>query len=174
MPVASIATNLFPIRTTLVTFKTSIRILAGTGVGSDEHRGLVFEIGDSAAGVAIWLDDTTVNAHAGEDGIVTGANVVHDNTVELPVGLELSLVLAVRPGDGRFILWGNGEELDRSQATDLDFDTAGEWASSSPGSFAAVVQGTTISDVAQTGAPSGFEVIEPLSVYMGVVPTHFW
>lgn len=173
MEVASIdVANSFPVRTNLITFKTAIRILAGTGAGSDEHRGLVFELGDSVAGIALWLDDTTINAHAGEAGAVTGATATYDNTVELPEGLELNIIIAIRPGNGQIIMWGNGTELARSQASALDFD-AGEWASASPGSFASAVQGTIVADVTQTGAPSGFEVIEPLSVFSGSVPRQF-
>jgi len=175
MAVATINNAQFPAadHTRTVTFKTAIRILAGTGGGLDEHRGLVFELGSSAIGVALWLDDTTISFRAGENGSVNGAVAELDNTVELPTGLELELVAAVRPGDGRVRLWANGQEVARATASSNTFGAAGTWMAASDGSFAAAVSGTTPADVTQTGAPSGFEVIEPLSVYLGQVPRHF-
>ena len=69
------------------------------------------DTGDSAIGTALWIGDSTIGLHAGEDSTVNGATALFDNTVELPEGLELELICAVRPGDGRIILWGNGKEL---------------------------------------------------------------
>jgi len=176
MEIASIATaTQFPVLTTPITFKTAIEITAGTGVGLDEHRGLVFELGDATIGTALWVGDSTIGFHSGEDGVANGATALFDNTVELPVGLVLELVVSVRPGDGRVRMWANGNELARATASSNGFGAAGSWAAASNGSFASAVQGTIIVDVpaVSQGAPSGFAVIEPLSVYVGQVPRHF-
>lgn len=172
MPVANIdVASVFPVRTTLITFRTSVRIIAGAG----QHRGLMFELGDATIGAAAWVGDQTIGFHAGEDGVVDGATALFDNSAELPVGLELELVFGVRPGDGRVRMWGNGTEIARSVASSGDFGAAGAWAAASAGSFAAAAQGTVVPDVPviSQGAPAGFEVIEPLSVYVGQVPRHF-
>jgi len=176
MAVANIDTNArFPSRTGVITFKTAIRILEGTGVGSDEHRGLVFEFGDAAIGAALWVGDSTIGFHAGEDGTVNGATALFDNTVELPETLELELLCAVRPGDGRVRMWGNGTELARSTASSNTFGALGTWTAAADGSFAAAKQGAVVADVPAVSdqAPSGFQVIEPLSVFVGKVPRHF-
>jgi len=142
MAVASIDTGaVFPNRTSPITFRTAIRITENTG----EHRGLVFEFGDATTGAALWIGDETIGFHAGDDGTTDGATALFDNGAELPVGLELELIAAIRPGDGRVRL------------------------------FASAVQGTIIADVPEIsqGAPAGFDVIEALSVYQGQIPRHF-
>jgi len=172
MEVADIATGtIFPVRTNLISFKTAIAITENAG----QHRGLVFEFGDDAIGAALWVGDQTIGFHAGEDGTVNGATALFDNTIELPVGLELELIAAVRPGDGRVRVWANGDELTRSTASSDGFGTAGAWTAASNGSFAAAAQGTVVPDVPaiSQGAPAGFAVIEPLSIYEGQVPRHF-
>lgn len=169
MPVASIDTGaIFPSRSGLVTFKTAIRITENSG----EHRGLVFEFGDSATGVALWIGDETIGFHAGDDGDADGATALYDLGAELPVGAEYSLTAAVRSGDGRVRLWANGTEIARATATN---ESIAAWAADSAGSFAAAAQGTVVADVpvASQGAPTGFTVIEPLSVYVNQIPRHF-
>ena len=172
MAVADIDTGaIFPSRTTPITFRTAIEITANAGV----HKGLVFEFSGSDIGAALWIGDQTIGFHAGEDGTVNGATALFDNTAELPVGLLMDLVVAIRPGDGRVRMWGNGTELARAVASSNTFGVAGTWAEDSNGSFAAAPQGTIIVDVpaASQVAPGGFTVIEPLSVYVGQVPRHF-
>jgi len=172
MEVADIAAGtIFPVRTAPITFKTAIAITENAG----QHRGLAFEFGDDAIGSALWVGDNTIGFHSGEDGTVNGATALFDNTVELPVGLELEIIVAARPGDGRVRMWGNGNELARSTASSNGFGIAGSWAAASNGSFASAAQGTVIPDVPaiSQGAPAGFTVVEPLSVYVGQVPRHF-
>ena len=168
MAVADININQFPTRTTLVTFQTAIRITAAAAVA-----GLAFEIGDSTMGVGLWLGSQTLGFHAGEDGTVNGATALFDNGTAWPDGLELDIVAAVRPGDGRVRIWANGQEVARSTASSDTFGAGGAWAASSNGSFAAAVQGTTPVDVVESGAPTNFDVIEPLSVFVGNIPRHF-
>jgi hypothetical protein len=172
MELADIDTNsIFPVRNTPITFKTAIRITENAG----EHRGLAFEFGDAAIGAALWVGDETIGFHAGEDGVVNGATALFDNAAELPVGWEIDIVAAARPGDGRVRVWANGLELARSTASSDTFGAAGTWTAASNGSFASAAQGAIVPDVPaiSQGAPAGFEVIEPLSVYVGQVPRHF-
>ncbi len=172
MALADIDTGgIFPSRTTPITFRTAIEITDNAGV----HKGLVFEFSGAAIGAALWIGDQTIGFHAGEDGTVNGATALFDNTAELPAGLLMDLVVAIRPGDGRVRMWGNGKELARAVASSNTFGAAKAWAEDSNGSFAATVQGTIIVDVPAVSqiAPNGFTVIEPLSVYVGQVPRHF-
>ena len=167
MAVAPIAAALFPVRDTLITFKTAIRITAAAPTG------LVFEFGSSSRGVAIWVDNNLLRVRAGSAATFDRARATFNNTVDFPVGLEMEIVAAVRPGDGRVRLWGNGRELARDTSVNGNFGSPSDWAASSAGSFATAVQGSTPADVDQTGAPTNFEVIEPLSVYVGQIPRHF-
>lgn len=171
MAVATIDTGAaFPDRSSWVTFATEIEILDNLGV----HRGLVFEFGDAAAGCALWIGDETIGFHAGAAGEVDGATALFDHGAELPVGWRLSLVAAVRVGDGKVRLWGDGVELARGEASGGAFDPL-EWSSDGAGSFAANESGTVVSDVpaGSAQAPAGFAVVAPLSVYAGVIPRHF-
>ncbi len=172
MAVADIDTGeIFPSRTTPITFRTAFEITENAGV----HKGLVFEFSGTNIGAALWLGDQTIGFHAGEDGTVNGATALFDNTVELPVGLLMDLVVAIRPGDGRVRMWGNGTELARAVASSNTFGAAKAWAEDSNGSFATAKQGTVIVDVPAGSqiAPDGFTVVEPLSIYVGQVPRHF-
>ena len=160
MTVASIATATFPVRTGEVTFKTAIRFSDNTST----RTGLIFEFGSSTAGVAIWIEDQQIGFRAGGLGD-NGALATFANGAQWPAGLELDIVASVRPGLGIIEIWLNGQTVLKAQS-----DAFTQWAASSEGSFAAAVQGTTPSDVVQTGAPSNFAVIEPLSVYIGQRP----
>lgn len=166
---STIAAAQFPTRNTLVTFKTAIRITAAAAVA-----GLIFEIGDGDIGIGAWLGSQTLGLHAGEDGTTNGATALFDNGAAWPDGLELDLVFGVRPGDGRVIIWANGDEVARSQASSNTFGAGGTWANSADGAFAQGVEGAAPVDVVEQGAPTNFDVIEPLSAYVGSVPRHFF
>lgn len=169
MPVANIAAASFPsaARTAEITFKTAIRVDDNTTT----RTGLIFEFGDDTTGLAIWIEDQKISIRAG--GLTTnGVLGSFNNGVQWPATLELDIVAAVRPGLGAVALWLNGKEVIKAQNA-AKLLTNLEWAATSAGSFAAAVQGTTPSDVAQTGAPANFEVIEPMSVFVGQRPRQF-
>lgn len=153
-----------------ITFKTAIRINPNGG----EHRGIVFEIGGTSNGIALWVGDHTIGFHAGASGTVNGATALFDNVAELPPGLEMELVVSAIPGNGKVRMWGNGRELARSQASGLIFNPM-VWSGSGNGSFATVLKDNMVTDVPVESAvaPTGFSVIEPLSVYQKQRPRHF-
>jgi len=159
----------FPDRAAPITFRTAVRITDNAGT----HAGLVFELGSATRGAALWIEDDKIGFHAGAAGTTNGATAEFDNAAELPPGLELELVAAIRPGDGLVRLWGNGLEIARGVASGGDF--SGDWADTEDGSFATAPVTGTVTDVpaGSRQAPDGFEVIEPLSVYVGQVPRHF-
>jgi hypothetical protein len=170
MAVAEVSSALFPIRHCAVTFKTAIRITENAGV----HRGTILELGGNLRGVGLWVEDEKIGVRAG--GILINGNAAFgefDNGAELPPGLELELVLAICQGFAALRLWGNGRLLVRAAASAGTF--AGDWAGQNNGAFAAEPFGSTVPEIPAGSAiaPDGFEVIEPLSVYMGQRPRHF-
>jgi hypothetical protein len=165
IPTSPLLATQYPTRNVPITFRTVIRI---TGAAP---AGLIFEIGDATTAIAAWIDDTDVSLRAGDVPAADRALATFDNGVSLPDTLELDLVFSVRPGDGRVRIWGNGQEIARDVASGGAFPNG--WAASSNGAFAAAAVGALPADVAQTGAPSNFDVIEPLSVFVGQVPRHF-
>lgn len=157
---------LFPDRTRPVTFKTAIRFGAGV------HSGLIFEVGSATRGCGLGLVGNFLGFVAGESGTANVSFALFDNVAAFPEGLELELVAAVRPGDGRVRLWANGREIVRDASTSGTFN--GAWADTEDGSFAASKFGGVPAEInAASGTPTNFAIIEPLSVYMGQVPRHF-
>ncbi len=173
IPTASIPNASFPLltRQVWVTFATSIRIGSGA-----THRGLIFEIGSSTSGVAAWVEDDRIGFTAGSGAVTTvdaatGTFVIAGG---LPDTMELDLVFAVRPADGRIRVWGNGFELIRATASGGSL-LSGQWADAGDGSFAAAPNGTVALNVPATSrvVPNGFDVVLPLSVYAKQIPRHF-
>lgn len=159
-------TTVFPSRSAPVTFKTAVRIADNV----DPRAGLIFEFGGNLRMVALWLDNQTLGFRAG--GSVAGefSSVVYDNGEQWPAGLELDIVAGVRPNSGQIQVWLNGLSIIKSSAASGNFN--GEWAGTGDGAFATAAQGALPSDVTQSGAPTNFEVVEPLSVYLRQFPRH--
>lgn len=165
IPTSPILATQFPTRDVLVAFQTTIRITAATPAG------LIFEVGDASTAIAAWIDDADVSLRAGDAAAADRGLATSTTAGGLPANLELDLVCAVRPGDGRVRIYGNGLEIARGVATNGQLPNG--WAASSNGAFAAAAVGALPADVTQTGAPTNFEVIRPLSVFVGQVPRHF-
>lgn len=164
IPTATIPAAAFPTPTGPVTFATRIRVTGATPTG------LLFEIGDGTTAIAAWLDSTTLNVRAGDSGGDL-ATATYTPSGGFTVGLELDLVIAVRPGDGRVRVWNGGTELARDTSANEELPNG--WAASSAGAFAAAASGALPADVTQTGAPTNFAAIAPLSVFMGQTPERF-
>lgn len=156
----------FPDREQLVTFKTAVRFTNRvTAVG------VVFEFGSNTRGCALVVGaPNMVLIGAGGAGTNQAAAIYGGG---FATGAVWELVAAVRPGDGRVRLWANGVEIARATASAGTMGTGG-WADGTDGAFAASAAGPLPALVNSANfAPFGFEVIEPLSVYMGQVPRHF-
>ena len=159
----------FPDTDVPITLRTRVRIVANAGV----HEGLIFEVGDAATAMAAWIDDDQIAFRAG-DALAAdrGLASVTTGTGELQIDREFDLTFVVNPGDGRVRIWDRGDnELARDAASNGQLPNG--WAASSNGAFAAAAVGALPADVLQTGAPNGFVVIRPLSVFVGQVPRHF-
>lgn len=167
IPTAAIAAASFPTRDVPITFATAILITANSGT----HQGLIFELGDATTAVAAWVDDDGITFRAGDTGDDAAAATFTTGTGELPVGRLFELVFAVRPGDGRVRAWDGSIELAR--ATAVNGALPNGWAAASNGAFGAAAVGALPADVTRTGAPAGFMVVRPLSVFAGQAPRHF-
>ena len=167
IPTTPLPATSFPLRTSPVTLETAIRITANSGV----HRGLIFELGDATTAIAAWVDDDSISLRAGDGGADGALAAFSTGSGELPVGQVFDLVFSVRPGDGRLQVWGGSVTLASKQSSSGTMPNG--WAASSNGAFASAAVGALPADVLRTGAPDGFEVIRPLSIYVGQVPRHF-
>lgn len=168
MPVATIDTDVVfpsPSLSRPVTFRSVIEI---TG---PNPTGLVFEFGSDTRGCGLALVGAFIGFVAG--GLTNESSFALFNAGGDPlVGFRMDFTAAVDPGTGRVRVWRNGEELARD--TSVDGDLGGDWSDAGDGSFASIGSGTVHpSIVAGNQAPVGFEVVEPLSVYVGQVPRHF-
>lgn len=166
MAVSTVDTGaIFPDRSRLVTFHTAVRITGSNPIG------LIFEFGSSTRGIALGIYQRFLSFGAGGTS-TEQALASYNNITNFPAGLEMDIVAAVRPGDGLVRTWVNGLELKRGAAAAGNL--GGDWSDSEAGSFASASSGTVRGGfTALDQAPSDFEVIEPLSVYMGQVPRHF-
>lgn len=165
IPTSPVLATEFPDRDLLFAFWTAVRITGATPAG------LIFELGDATTAIAAWIDGGDISFRAGDALAADRALATFTQGPPLPNGLELDLVFAVRPGDGRVRIWGNGTEIARDTAANGQLPNG--FAAASNGAFAAAAVGALPADVTQTGAPSDFDVIQPLSVFRGQVPRHF-
>ena len=167
IPTATLPAASFPSRVVPFTFATSIEVVENGGV----HQGLIFELGDANVAIAAWVDDDQIGFRAGSLGDDRALASFTTGTGELQVGRRFDLVFSVRPGDGRVRFWDDSLELGRATAVNGAFPAG--WAAASDGAFAAAATGALPADVVRTGAPTGFVVVRPLSVYAGQYPRHF-
>ena len=163
--------DIFPSRSLSIFFQTRIRILANGGV----HRGLIFEFGSSSRGCAAWVGDNTIGLTAGSGSVADDrATAIFDLGGELSVGREFQLTLAIITGPGRVRIWDGGLRIADAIAVNNEFN--GDYADTDNGSFASALVGTITPGVppASQIAPSGFEVIEPLTIFNGQHPREFF
>ena len=163
--------DIFPDRSIEIMFQTRIRILANAGV----HRGLIFEFGSSSRGCAAWVGDNTIGFTAGSGTVANDrAEALFDFGGELPVSREFQLIFAVKTGSGRIRIFDGGLRIADQTAVNGDFN--GDYSDAADGSFASALVGTITPGVpaASQIAPSGFEVIEPLTIFNGQHPREFF
>lgn len=164
IPTALIAAGSFPVRTGPITWRTAIRITNGASC-----TGMIFEFGDAAtANCCAWIDsDGSLHFRAG--GLSTAFAHAIWNHGLFTTGQKCELVFAAQPSIRLAAIYVDGKERARA----LSSGSMTEWARASNGSFAAAANGPMPADVIQTGAPNGFVVVRPLSVYWKQRPRHF-
>lgn len=121
-----------------VTFQTAVRVTGPAPTGT------IFEYG----GLSLAVATSTITLTA------SGQTATFDNVAPIPDGIEIDLSFSIKPGDGKFRIWGNGNEIAR-----LEVPPFANWATDAGGTFAQ--------------SPSDYEVVEPLSVYLKQFPRHF-
>ena len=157
----------FPVRDRPVTL--ALR-LAATAAGA---TGVVLELGSSTSGVKVDVDAGSVFVAAGDGSGGGGVGGSFDASGLLgAVGRVIPVVLAISPGDGRIKLFVDGAavlRLDGGQAMG-----GGAWAADSDGSYGAATVGTANTRAsAVSAAPTNFELVSPLSVFVGQLPLQF-
>ena len=154
------------------TLQTRIRVTGGSPLG------LVFELGSSTIGAAIWVDALGIFASFGSGVAASNDAVVvsFQPVGGLPDTAEFDIVASILPGNGKARMWINGVlTLDgKNQAVNAGL-TSGVWSDTGNGSFAAAPNGTVTQavPVAARIAPSDFAVIETLSYFSGQLPQQF-
>lgn len=171
IPATTIGVGSFTKFASPVTFVTAIRL---TGAASSA-QGLVFEIGDEASASAMWLESNNIGFQVGQGEAApfnNSTHLLHDIT-GTGTGAEFELVVGLIPGSQRVFFWINGAIKQRSSGG-VTYPND-EWSSDTAGSFASAPSGEVCLGVPVGSriAPSGFTVIEPLSVYQGQKPRHF-
>jgi len=164
IPTATIPPAAFPVRTGPVTWRTAIRITNGGSCA-----GLIFEFGDSGTGnCCAWINfDGSLHFRAG--GLSTAfAHAIWTKGL-FPTGQKLELIFVAQPSIRLAAIYVDGKERARAFSS----GPMNEWARNANGAFAAAANGPMPADVIQTGAPNGFDVIKPLSVYWKQRPRHF-
>lgn len=158
---ASIPADSFGSRNAIATFKTRLKMTAASG-----QAGLLFAFGDATGAVALWWGSDTITFRAGGATVATDASEVSVTFgFTPPIDWELTVVAMVRP-DGLVGLWLPEYPL-------ITWNSDGvfsAWANNVAGDFAQAASQSLPADVTQTGAPTNFDLVEPLSVYYGSLP----
>ena len=149
----------FPVRSKPISLAVS---LIRTGAAPD---GMVFELGDSTTGLAIWVNGPDVGFAAGDAGD-DGAGVVMVGALPA-VGARFKFVCAAIPGSGAVFLWRNGRLEGDSIAVNADFPNG--WSSSSLGAVGET-NGTANSRASETGTLTDVDIIGDVSMYLNQRP----
>jgi len=157
--------DLFPDRSLPFTVGTKVKI---TGAAP---AGVIFELGDTTTGLAIWIAAADDKLYAAFGDAVAADGV----TLEGPVTVQnqvLDIVVACIPSSGKARMWVNGDLVASGVATGGEFPNG--WAAASNGAVAAV-EGTVTTRVAVGDriALSNAQVILPVSCYHNQRPRQF-
>ncbi len=153
----TIPAGTFKTRDAICTFKSRIEFDTAAPTGQ------ILSFGDATGAISMYVETTAITFRAGGATIATNANEAQ-LTIAPVAGDQMTVVGMVRP-DGLVGLWI--PELQK-----ITWSSAGSfstWANDIVGDFAQAATGMP-ADVAQTGNPTNFTVVEPLSVYYGSLP----
>ena len=123
----------------------------------------------------MWVENDFVRVQIGDNEALPNDNstVLSFDISNFPNGKIIELAVMVIPGSEKVRLWADGQIVDKSDITFGDY-TGGVWSNDGAGSFVEAPQIVYAGvPVASRVVPSGFDVIEPLSVYAAQVPKHF-
>ncbi len=153
-----------------IMFQTRIKISAGVS------QGLIFEFGSSTRGCAAWVEPNKIGIVSGNGGVANErVSAVWDLGAALATDRIFQLTFAINPGSGSARIWNFGIRQASGVSVDGDFGS-GDWADTEDGSFASAVAGTVMADVPVGSriAPSNFDVVQPLKIFVGQIPRSFF
>ncbi|AAT69546.1 gp70 [Alphaproteobacteria phage PhiJL001] len=148
----------FAARDRVTTFKTRLRFSSALPSGN------VFSFGNATGAISMWVSNSAINFRAGGATVNTDASSV-SVTINPVAGLDLTVIGMVRL-DGLVGLWVVELGL-------IAWDSTGSFSSFANdvvGDFAQAAAQPLPADVASSGAPANFSVVEPLSVFLGNLP----
>lgn len=158
--------DVFPDKSLPITISTRIKITGAT------PGGIIFELGSSSVGLAIWLNAATgklftaVGDSASDDGVTLEGPVVVEDQI-------LNIVLSAIPSNGKARLWINGSL--EAHGTAVGGELPNGWSDDGEGAVGGV-EGTitTRVDVADRVALSGAQVVSLVSAYYNQRPRQFY
>lgn len=134
--------------------------IASVAFGSDEAGSFAF----SSIGLQVGANEGAPN----NDSTVLSADITGH-----PDGSVIELAAVMIPGGEMARLWVNGKVVARSDSTSGSYPS-GVWSADGAGSFADIPKIVySAIPAASRIAPSGFALVEPLSIYGGQFPRHF-
>ena len=162
LPGATILSNPITNATRPISFYCEIRIDENGGV----HRGLVWEVGGSLSGAALWVEDDEIGFRAGgalaaNRGLATWST----GTGELQPGRRLRLMCIADPANGQVSVYDGGRLIAHNTSPEA-WDNA-EWGGGNGGGYGTGAQFGLPGDVPQIGPPNGFTLLNALTWYDG-------
>lgn len=155
----------FPDRTRPITIAVDIRR------SGSSSNGIVFELGNAATGLAIWVTGSAVYACAGNSAADAGVTLNVSNGIA-NTGSLMRIVFAVVPGTGAARLWVNGKlRAARTSANGALVDGFSADASGGIGAVSTAVIARV--PAAQRVTLANVAIVGPVRVFAGQTPRSF-
>lgn len=146
-------------RTRPCSFYCEIGILDNGGV----HRGLVWEIGGSLSGAALWVEDDEIGFRAGGAAAANRSYATWSTgTGELQPGRRLRLMCIADPQNRQVSIYDGGRLI--AHDTVVEAWDNNEWAGGNGGGYGTGALLGVPADVPQTGPPNGFQLLSALQI----------
>lgn len=129
--------------------------------------GVIIEIGDTSAGCGLLMSAGSLFGFGG--GLLASDGV--DVSVALGIGRRVQAAVAMIPGDGRLVLYLDGKAISRGVASGGAFLNSRIAAASGGG--VAQVNGTLSARMPAVTTPTNFQLVSPVSIYVGQLPRNF-
>lgn len=166
-----VTATLFPSSTVPPTLERPCTFVVDVLITGASADGVVIEMGSSTHGMAITLGAGVIYGAAGGAGAEV-ANGAHA-TFTPGVGRRLQVGLAVIPGPGvgTVYLFIDGKLVSKVQSTSTNF-TGNAIADVLSDGAIAQVNGTLTGRVPAVTVPTNFQIVSPVSIYVGQIPRH--
>lgn len=142
------------------------------GWATSRELDLLFAVQPGEGRVRIYGDGLELaRDQSAGDTITAGSFVVGERYTIATIGTTDFTLIGAASNTVGLVFTATGVGSGTGTATEIRFPNG--WSAGSDGAFAAAAVGVLPADVTETGAPTDFDVIDPLSVYLGQVPRHF-